>query len=282
MVDPTSLTEFEVTGYLFLTFCGWLEGEKVLLTINYPGGKLFTQEYIAETMTTQTQAPYIAIAKELEVSDPTGNYLITAEGDQSGSVNHIVNVIQPMNPHLQQENGSQVFLSFFKPGEKIRLFLYQSDDSRNYRFESWQDFTMDQNGQLLVDTVGMCEANCYFAAIGEKSGEAFDALSSQTYMSIHTSSPPELQCSGAPLQRLKIGGRGYVCSDQVNRPLYRHPKYSAPILLELPSKTFFVINRGPVCKEGTSFWRILLESGLTGWITEGEANMSSYFLCPAP
>lgn len=281
-VDPTSLTHFELTGYIFLTFCGWLEGEKVRVTINYSDGRFFTQEYIAETMLAQTQAPYVAFAKELEVSDPTGIYLITAKGDQSGSVIHNVNVIQPMKPQLRQENGSQVFFSFFKPGEIVRLYLFQSDDSRNYRFKSWQDFTMDQKGQLLVDTFEMCEVHCYFAALGEQSGEAFDALSSQIYMSIHTSSPPELQCSGAPLQRLRIGGRGYVCTDQVNRPLYRQPKYSAPILLDLSSNTFFEIFRGPVCEEGTSFWRVRLESGRTGWISEGEARMSSYFLCPAP
>jgi hypothetical protein len=282
VVDPSSLTQFELAGYLFLTFCGWSESEKVQVTINYPDGKLFTLEYVAKTMTNQDQTPYIAIAKELEVNDPTGKYLITATGDQSGSANAEVNVVQPTKPHLQQDNESEVLLSFFNPGEKVRLYLYQSDDSRNYRFKSWQEFTIDQNGQLVVDTSGICENRCYYAAIGELSGEAFDGLSSQTYMSIRTSSPPELQCPGAPLHRLQVGGRGYVCSDQGNRPLYRQPKYSSPILLELSSNTYFEIIKGPVCTEEISFWRIRLESGRTGWISEGEAKLPSYYLCPAP
>jgi hypothetical protein len=281
-VDPASKTQFEILNYLFVTFCGWQNGEKVQVKLDFPDGRSLTQEYTAESPSESGKSPFIMATYLIEAGDPAGNYQLTAQGEQSGQVVFPFLVTRPEHPRLVQMPEEKVLLSYFQPFEVVRLFIYENSGSLRYRFKNWQEFKVDENGQLLVQVTEACQTDCYFAAIGESSGEAYDGLSSQKYMSIRTSTPAELQCPASPLQRLSVGKHAYVCTGQAALKMYRQPRTSAPLLAELAPGTYFEIIKGPVCFKDLTFWRIRLPSKRSGWVIEGENSPGGYLLCPAP
>lgn len=89
-----------------------------------------------------------------------------------------------------------------------------------------------------------------------------------------------LTCSGAPPQRVEIGDRAYVCTQEDRLIVRAQPSMSGEILLRLETGTYFEVVGGPSCSQNMSWWNIEVD-GMTGWVSEGGDNVDPYFICPA-
>lgn len=87
-------------------------------------------------------------------------------------------------------------------------------------------------------------------------------------------------CPGAPAQRVAVNGKAYVCT-QSDRLIVRDKagKSSSEITRLYPG-TEMTIVKGPVCRDGWSWWRIRTVDGIVGWVAEGGDNIDTYFICP--
>ncbi len=281
--SQSSSNQAELLDYLLVTFCGWEKGESVEVTSIYPDGRQVIQQYTADTAGGVDQAPFVMARLELKSDDPPGTYQMIARGEQSQEARHEISVSLPNRPHIVFQPDADVLLSYFQPKEKVRLFVYEPlPGTANYRFKQWQEFVVDENGKLLVETEEVCEFECYYSAIGDQSGEAFDNLSSQDYLSILTSGSPQAQCTGAPLQRLAVGKKAFVCTLDQTLLMRKQPRQSSKENGQLQPNTYFEIIDGPVCADESSYWRIRLDSGRTGWVVEDGNDTDPYSLCPAP
>jgi hypothetical protein len=87
-------------------------------------------------------------------------------------------------------------------------------------------------------------------------------------------------CPGAPTQKVEVGGLAYICTD-VDRVIVRNgPAKSNSVMMRLEPGTQFKVINGPVCSDNWSWWRIRMQDGTVGWISEGGDNEDTYFICP--
>ncbi len=95
-----------------------------------------------------------------------------------------------------------------------------------------------------------------------------------------TAKPKESSCIGAPLQRMSINGRGYICT-KVDRVIIRTGagKSNSEITRKHPGTQFDVVG-GPKCANNLSWWKIRTNDGIVGWIAEGGDDLDEYFICP--
>jgi hypothetical protein len=95
-----------------------------------------------------------------------------------------------------------------------------------------------------------------------------------------TASPTPRSCSGAPPQRIKVGGKAYVCTKRDSVILREGPGRSYAEIRRLVPGADLKIIGGPSCANNWSWWEVRTESGFTGWMAEGGDATDPYFLCP--
>ncbi len=95
-----------------------------------------------------------------------------------------------------------------------------------------------------------------------------------------TPSPTPFTCPGMLPSRVKVGEKARVCTKQDRLILRESPSRSANELVRIVTGTEFKIMEGPVCEDQSTWWRIALDSGLTGWVREGTDATDPYFICP--
>ena len=95
-----------------------------------------------------------------------------------------------------------------------------------------------------------------------------------------TISQPASSCPGAPAQRMTVNQRGYVCTKEDAVKLRTAPKRSGSEIMQLPPGVSFAVIEGPSCADNWSWWKIRLDNGTTGWISEGGDEIDPYFICP--
>lgn len=95
-----------------------------------------------------------------------------------------------------------------------------------------------------------------------------------------TPSPTPFTCPGMLPSRVKVGEKARVCTKQDRLILREAPARSATEIVRIVTGTEFKIMEGPVCEDESTWWRIALESGLTGWVREGTDATDPYFICP--
>lgn len=89
-------------------------------------------------------------------------------------------------------------------------------------------------------------------------------------------------CPSAPLQRMVVGQRGYVCTVSDSVSLREEPGRSSSKITALTTGVYFTVIGGPSCADDWSWWQIQIDDGITGWISEGGDNIDPYYICPAP
>jgi hypothetical protein len=89
-------------------------------------------------------------------------------------------------------------------------------------------------------------------------------------------------CPGAPLQRMIVNQRGYVCTKGDSVRLRNDPFRSASTIVSLPVGSQFTVLGGPSCADNWSWWKIQTDNGYSGWISEGGDEVDPYFICPLP
>jgi hypothetical protein len=93
---------------------------------------------------------------------------------------------------------------------------------------------------------------------------------------------PSTACPGAPLQRIVVNQRGYVCTQGDSVNLRDGPSKSSNKVVPLPVGSQFTVIAGPACSDNWSWWQIQTDDGDTGWISEGGDEVDPYFICPLP
>ena len=91
-------------------------------------------------------------------------------------------------------------------------------------------------------------------------------------------------CPGAPQLRLTVGMQGQVAAPgpgetTSNLRVRLAPGTNAKVLGRIHSGDTFKVTDGPICTENLAWWKIATDSGLEGWVAEGDNN--GYFIEPA-
>jgi hypothetical protein len=94
--------------------------------------------------------------------------------------------------------------------------------------------------------------------------------------------PPNVDrgCPGAPLQRVMIGDQASVCTQSDDLIMRKGPGSDSDPLRGIEPGTILMITDGPSCANNWLWWKVELDSGLTGWVAEGGDNIDPYFICP--
>jgi hypothetical protein len=87
-------------------------------------------------------------------------------------------------------------------------------------------------------------------------------------------------CQGAPLQHVMIGEKARVCTKSDDLIVREAPGIEGEELTRIKPGTDFMIIDGPSCANNWSWWKVELDSGLEGWVAEGDDNIDTYFICP--
>jgi hypothetical protein len=93
---------------------------------------------------------------------------------------------------------------------------------------------------------------------------------------------PASGCPGAPMQNVQVGKQAQVCTQSDRLVMRSGPglKYAKVTMLD-PEALINVVD-GPRCAGNWSWWKIVTNSGTTGWVAEGGDSVDPYFICPVP
>lgn len=87
-------------------------------------------------------------------------------------------------------------------------------------------------------------------------------------------------CPGAPEQRLEVNEDAKVCTREDNVFLRSGPSKQEVVIKKVSPGTVVLIIDGPECANSWSWWRVRLNDGTTGWMSEGGDREDPYYLCP--
>lgn len=88
-------------------------------------------------------------------------------------------------------------------------------------------------------------------------------------------------CANAPAIRVAVNQQARVCT--IEHLLLRvEPDADADHLYRIKPDHIVDILDGPVCDESKqwNYWKVRLENGMVGWVSEGSDERLEYFLCP--
>ena len=92
---------------------------------------------------------------------------------------------------------------------------------------------------------------------------------------------PQINCPGAPTQRVSIGDFAFVCTKNNNRLIVRKgPGTQFGEITRIYSGTKLQIIDGPKCANTYSWWKVFIDSSTIGWVAEGGDEIAPYFICP--
>jgi hypothetical protein len=246
----------------------------------------------------------IQISKDFEVSRTRGKAYISALGQRSDR--EIMSGSPWMGTHLLRPNSNNhvdIYGVGYPPNTPVYLLLYLkhklvqkqvvlSDPSGNVSASFSGPFELDKPYSKTYLLYGITDPNmkldgvdlltCH-DVVASKPGAACDyfeilpevmpPLATATYHAPYT-------CPGAPPQRMVINWRGYVCTRRESVHLRVDHMSSADVLASLLPGTQFTVVDGPSCSGNWSWWKIQLDNGMTGWVSEGGDESDAYFICP--
>jgi len=149
-------------GYMIV--CGWITGESLNGTVEYPDGRLLPAPIQVEEYEPGESLAWLSFTPQF--ADPEGAYIFRMEGGPFG-FKSTVHYRWPDGARLLPKSRDQIFFYGFAPREPVRLFCYDVD---TYTLLGWQEYQVDGNGQLTLDVPG---GRCNFAALGPQSGEVY-------------------------------------------------------------------------------------------------------------
>jgi len=91
----------------------------------------------------------------------------------------------------------------------------------------------------------------------------------------------EITCSGAPKSRLMINEDARICTNGENLRLRSYPSIGGGRIIKSYSPgTVLWIIEGPECSNKMYWWKVRAPDGNIGWMAEGGATKTTYYLCP--
>lgn len=257
-----------VDGELFtqstLISCGWQKLEVLKGTIQYPGGRTYTQYIQANAI--DNYSAQLDFTPELEA--PSGTYTFTLAG-QRGILSASAELHPPDGPRLYTLDPFHIFLYHFAPGESVRLFCYAVSGAQPGKLIAWQDLTVDQSGNQPVEVE---TTNCTFVALGQSSGEV------QQIREWH--STIKKTCGGL-LSRLKHHSNARIAVvDGTDKPVYALPGTSQAVVITVSEGTLMKTLSGPQCADNSMWWPVDTGEGILGWMSEEQNGL--YLLEPLP
>jgi len=90
-----------------------------------------------------------------------------------------------------------------------------------------------------------------------------------------------ITCAGAPTSRLKINEDAKICTNDENLRLRSYPGTSGRNIIKSYSPgTVVWVFEGPECSNRMYWWKVKTPDGNVGWLAEGGATKTTYYLCP--
>lgn len=214
------------------------------------------------TVEESTQKPMLTNGKGLAQSEltyqpdltaPRGKYRFSFSG-AGWELTQIIEVIDPDSGRMYMPvDQNQVILYGFKPGEKVRLFLYKKIPVELYRLQGWKEFMMDSSGRLVV-SLDTKDFSSYYAAVGELSGQASEPKGFGGPGSFWDSLDRrgDIYC-GNQVKPVGIHPGNYV---QVNTQTQMAQSMKTPLIFlgTLKAGDLLKISEGPVCLDGSFWW----------------------------
>lgn len=267
ILSPTN----EWMNWILSDSCGWQENEIVTVTVIHPDSTQASERVDAGLygMFTYDIPPTRSMQP--------GTYTIIIEGN-SGYVEDSTEVIIPTSPRMISVEGNWLVLYSFSPYENIRLFAYEFVTFDTIRMVGWNQYQTDSKGQLLIQTPG---SQFEYFAYGEISGLVKNS-------EIHPGGGGNIlgsdilvsNCGGLPSRLFADAGARVTFTDGSDMRIREKPGFSENILTTVPEGTAIVILNSRKCVEGSTWWKILTDDGLEGWMAEDQNGM--YLLEPYP
>ena len=245
--------------------CGWANGEQVEITVETPTGDISNQ-----TVRAESSSAYIDY--QTSIDSPVGNYTFTFSGN-SGKLQQTIDVSTTNGPRMYHvDNIQSYYLYGFSQHEHIRFFSYIPSENAKLSLNGWQDYNVDENGNLLIKAP---TTDGFYTAIGDISGPTRNTpfvLNSQGLKN---------SCSGSLPSHLKTGGYAYVSNNPpLDNRVRQGPGQDQQIVGYIASGHSMQILDGPQCADGYIWWKVqsTRNSNVIGWSAEGDN--STYWLIP--
>jgi hypothetical protein len=273
-LDKGIINRWKADGSIFFTLAVWwpvtLPSGPWRVTVYQEGGFRISEDF---QISKENQKAYI------DALDPHAREEVIPGSPWAG--NHML--------HLNRNGNLDIYGLGYSPNTPVYLLLYLdnklvqkkvvvSDGSGTISDEFAGPFTEKKSYMLYgitdpnTNLDGTNVITCY-SAIGSAAGAACDYF--EVAPAIVRSS-----CPGAPLQRMIVNERGYVCTQSDSIRVRVSPARSASTLFQLKPDTYFTVIGGPACSDNWSWWNIRMPDGTTGWVSEGGDEIDQYFICP--
>jgi hypothetical protein len=180
--------QLEPNMLFYIYSCGWLPGEAVFLTVQFPDGQVYQQDilYPEEALARFANAEGKVYRNyRSQLTDPPGAYTFILSGSKSGREMHQTVLLSPWGgPRArveftdpwsrQQITGYQLY--GFWPDENVRALAYQLEgDGHSGRLVGWDSYLADVHGWLHV-AVDPQNTTVDYLFVGEKSGQALNSF----------------------------------------------------------------------------------------------------------
>ncbi len=182
--------------------------------------------------------------------------------------------------------------TLLKIATRHSIRVSQLAEANGLRWNSWvyvgQRLTVPEP-QPVSDTVYVVRRGDTLFSIARRSGTTVQSImwanglsSTRIYAGQRLLIPaPEASCSGAPLQRVRVGESAQVCTAYEQLMVRAQPRRNGAVLTRQRPGRYVSVIDGPVCATAFSWWLVRTDSGTVGWVAEGGDEIDPYFLCPA-
>jgi hypothetical protein len=274
------LPEQELMIGTYLVSCGWQAGEKVTVTKTDPAGEVTREEKTA--IPAGRSGQYVDFRFHPLLNGLAGQYTIAFIG-QSGTVSITITYKQPDKPHLMRVteedlakinrsagSGSHLLMFGFPPLDVVRLMVYKQENLSRYRLIGSRTYRVGTDGIQVIslDISDNTLLFCTFVAIGERAGQVY-LISYYGKSEAQNSLIGDLTCPGALPPRLydniyaQLIGQG---DEQLK--VYKQPGFHEVISAQFPAGAKVKVIGGQKCLDGTYWWNVTGENGVSGWMPE--------------
>lgn len=200
----------------------------------------------------------------------------------------------PLCRPVASQTGFHVVGENFPINSQAHILLYERNPS--LREGNEKHFKLAWTGSVLVDGNGYFRSSLPYElksgliyqliAVNDSSRSVTAQIYDQSFGAVDCFKAPFVpgasSCPGAPLQRMTVNQRGFVCTRNEAVLVRISPARSASTIVQIEPGLPFDVLGGPFCSDDWSWWNIQMPDGTTGWVSEGGDEIDPYFICPMP
>lgn len=274
--------DLDLSAIALIVTCGWKPEETVKVTLMDPQGKLFTTQHQA-VPSKHTPALYeVDVFFQPGVDAPEGKYRFTLEGSATLKVNVYFHKPNAARLYVMSEDRFQpkygayggqnrLRLEGFLPNEPVRLLAYRFDGTIA-KFYGYHDVTVDQRGQLIVET-NLPEINAEtemnFYAYGRETHFVAQERFSADGFSKTRLFNMDLYCPGALAPRLNEPQNIRAVDQTAPLDIHYQPGFGSRITAQVPGDTPMRTYDYPKCIDHAFWWKVYIAKPfLYGWVPE--------------